>query len=151
MSLRCAWNHQRHSLTLFAFVQAYVAEVICYMCTSDVHSTVTLLFLRVYKSVCWQPVASDLTSFIVLVTFSFRPTICRHIGLPSFLSPPSSQRASVLLQSHLVASHPVRYSSSVAIRSLMYDTHLRATHMTTSSIGGVQIPIYLVSNTTDSL
>ena len=35
--------------------------------------------------------------------------------------------------------------------ALLYDTHLRATHMTTSSIGGVQIPIYLVSSTTDSL
>ena len=34
---------------------------------------------------------------------------------------------------------------------LLYDTHLRATHTTTSSIGGVQIPIYLVSSTTDSL
>ena len=33
----------------------------------------------------------------------------------------------------------------------LYDTHLQATHTTTSSIGGVQIPIYLVSNTTDSL
>ena len=33
----------------------------------------------------------------------------------------------------------------------MYDTHLRATYMTTSSIRGVQIPIYLVSNATDSL
>ena len=37
------------------------------MCTSDVHSTVTLLFLRVYKSVCWQLVASDLASFVVLL------------------------------------------------------------------------------------
>ena len=34
---------------------------------------------------------------------------------------------------------------------LLYDTHLRATHTTTSSIRGVQIPIYLVSSTTDSL
>ena len=45
----------------------------------------------------------------------------------------------------------VRYTSGVVIRSLMYDTHLRATHTTTSSIRGVQIPIYLVSNATDSL
>ena len=57
----------------------------------------------------------------------------------------------LLMRSHLVASCPVRYASSVAIRSPMYDTHLRATHTTTSSIGGVQIPIYLVSNATDSL
>ena len=55
------------------------------------------------------------------------------------------------LRSHLTASCPVRYASGIAIRSLMYDTHLRATHTTTSSIGGVQIPICLVSNTTDSL
>ena len=34
---------------------------------------------------------------MVVVMFSFSPTICRYIGLPSFLSPPSSQRASVLL------------------------------------------------------
>ena len=31
------------------------------------------------------------------------------------------------------------------------DTHLGATHMTTSSIRGVQISIYLVSSATDSL
>ena len=54
-------------------------------------------------------------------------------------------------RSHLVASCLVRYSSGVVIRSLMYDTHLRATHTTTSSIRGVQIPIYLVRDATDSL
>ena len=54
-------------------------------------------------------------------------------------------------RSHLVASCPVRYSSDATIRSLLYDTHLRATHTTTSSIGEVLIPIYLVSNATDSL
>ena len=57
----------------------------------------------------------------------------------------------LLMRSHLAASCPVRYSSGVAIRSLMYDTHLRATLTTTSSIGGVQIPIYLVNSATDSL
>ena len=57
----------------------------------------------------------------------------------------------LLTRSHLVASCPVRYSSGAAIRSAMYDTHLRATHTTTGSIGGVQIPIYLVSDATDSL
>ena len=56
-----------------------------------------------------------------------------------------------LTRSYLVASCLVRYSSDVVIRSLMYDTHLRATHTTTSSIRGVQIPIYLVSDATDSL
>ena len=57
----------------------------------------------------------------------------------------------LLTRYDLVASCLVRYSSGVAIRSLVYDTHLRATHTTTSSIGGVQIPIYLVNDATDSL
>ena len=57
----------------------------------------------------------------------------------------------LLMRSYLATSRPVRYTSSVAIRSTMYDTHLRATHTTTSSIRGVQIPIYLVSDATDSL
>ena len=56
-----------------------------------------------------------------------------------------------LMRSYLATSRPVRYTSSVVIRSTMYDTHLRATHTTTSSIRGVQIPIYLVSDATDSL
>ena len=57
----------------------------------------------------------------------------------------------LLMRSYLATSRPVRYTSSVAIRSTMYDTHLRATHTTTSSIRGVQIPIYLVSSATDSV
>ena len=57
----------------------------------------------------------------------------------------------LLTRFHLTASCPVRYASGIVIRSLMYDIHLRATHTTTSSIGGVQIPIYLVSSATDSL
>ena len=56
-----------------------------------------------------------------------------------------------LTRFHLVASCLVRYISDVGIRSLVYDTYLRATHTTTSSIRGVQIPIYLVSDATDSL
>ena len=56
-----------------------------------------------------------------------------------------------LTRSHLAASCLVRYASGVAMPSPMYDIYLRATHTTTGSIGGVQIPIYLVSNTTDSL
>ena len=56
-----------------------------------------------------------------------------------------------LTRPHLVASCLVQYSSDVVIRSLVYDTYLRATHTTTSSIRGVQIPIYLVSDATDSL
>ena len=57
----------------------------------------------------------------------------------------------LLMRSHLATFRPVRYTSSVAIRSTMYDTHLRATHTPTSSIGGVQISIYLVNDATDSL
>ena len=55
-----AWLIPCHALltSLLSFVTS--------TCTSDVRSTVTL-FLRVYKSVCWQPVASDLTSFVVLL------------------------------------------------------------------------------------
>ena len=56
-----------------------------------------------------------------------------------------------LTRSHLVASCLVRYSSDVVIRSLVYNTYLRATHTTTSSIRGVPIPIYLVNDATDSL
>ena len=56
-----------------------------------------------------------------------------------------------LTRSHLAASSPVRYDLPCTIRSPMYDTHLRATHTTSSSIGEVPIPIYLVSNATDSL
>ena len=37
------------------------------------------------------------------------------------------------------------------LSSPMYNTHLRATDTTTSSIGGAQIHIYLVNGTTDSL
>ena len=59
-------------------------------------------------------------------------------------------RAAVL-QFHLVTTCPVQYRSGIAIQISLYDTHLRATHMTTSSSRGVQIPIYLVISTTDSL
>ena len=51
--------------------------------------------------------AGMISEFVDLhVTFSFRPTICRYIGLPSSLSPPSSHRASVLLRSHLTDAIP---------------------------------------------
>ena len=56
-----AWLVPRHALLIV------LLSSVTSMCTSDVHSTVTLLFLRVYKSVCWQLVASDLTSFVVLL------------------------------------------------------------------------------------
>ena len=58
-----AWLIPHHALLIFLLF--YVTST----CTSDIHSTVALLFLRVYKSVSWLPVASDLTSFIVLLYF----------------------------------------------------------------------------------
>ena len=85
------------------------------------------------------------------VTFSFCPTTRRYIGLPSFPSPPSSHRASVLLRSNLAETIPSCCLLSCTIFIWCHDTHLRATHTTTSSIGGVQIPIYLVSSATDSI
>ena len=56
-----AWLIPRHAL-LISLLSSVMS-----MCTSDIRSTVTLLFLRVYKSVYWQPVALDLTSFVVLL------------------------------------------------------------------------------------
>ena len=88
---------------------------------------------------------------------SSRLTTRRYVGLLlSSLPHPLTRRLYfydliLLIRFHLTASCPVRYASDVAIRSTMYDTHLRATHTTTSSIRGVQIPIYLVSDATDSL
>ena len=56
-----AWLVPRHAL-LISLLSSVMST-----CTSDIRSTVTLLFLRVYKSVYWQPVALDLTSFVVLL------------------------------------------------------------------------------------
>ena len=81
----------------------------------------------------------------------FCPTIRRYVGLPSSSSPPSSHRASVLLRSNLAETIPSCCLLSCTIFIWCHDTHLRATHTTTSSIRGVQIPIYLVSDATDSL
>ena len=76
------------------------------------------------------------------------------------LSPILSQRAYVLLQFDLTDMIPSCcltpctisiWHCETILLSLLYNTHLGATHTTTSSIGGVQIPIYLVSSTTDSL
>ena len=80
-------------------------------------------------------------------------------ALVSFLPHPSP-RANVLLQSDLVDMISSCYLMPCTISiwccdmilpELLYDMHLRATHTTTSSIRGVQIPIYLVSNAMDSL
>ena len=107
--------------------------------------------LKIKKIVGDRP--SFFASLLGIVLRFFLPALLYADTSDCFLSslPPSSHRASVLLRSHLATSRPVRYTSSVAIRSTMYDTHLRATHTTTSSIRGVQIPIYLVSDATDSL
>ena len=76
------------------------------------------------------------------------------------LSPILSQRACVLLQFNLtvtISSYHLMpcticiWCCDTILPIPMYDTHLRATHTTTSSTRGVQIPIYLVSSTTDSL
>ena len=94
---------------------------------------------------------------LTVTILSSCPTIRRYVGLlHSFLPHPLIgllyfYDLILLKRFHLATSRPVRYISGVAIRSTMYDTHLRATHTTTSSIGGVQIPIYLVNDATDSL
>ena len=96
----------------------------------------------------------------MLCFLSLRPTTHRYIGLSSFFSPPSFPQAPVLLRFNLadtISSYclmPCTISiwyCDIILPILLYDTHLRATHTTTGSIGGVQIPIYLVSSTTDSL
>ena len=69
-------------------------------------------------------------------------------------------RAYVLLQFNLVdtisSCHLAPCTISIwccdmTLFNPMYNMHLRATDMTTGSIGGVQIHIYLVNGTTDSL
>ena len=79
--------------------------------------------------------------------------------LPSFLPHPLP-RAYVLLQfdlmdtissCRLVPCMISIWCCDMILLSPMYNIHLRATDMTTSSIGGDQIHIYLVSGTTDSL
>ena len=59
--------------------------------------------------------------------------------------------ADTILSSCLMPCTISIWCCDMILPALLYDIHLRATHMTTSSIGGVQIPIYLVSSTTDSL
>ena len=77
----------------------------------------------------------------------------------SFLPHPLT-RAYVLLRSNLADMIPSYclmtctisiWCCNMILLILLYNTHLGATHTSTSSIGGVQIPIYLVSSTTDSL
>ena len=78
----------------------------------------------------------------------------------SSLSPLSYHRACVLLQFDLtvvISSYRLVlctisiWCCDTILPHPVYDIHLRATDMTTSSIGGVQIHIYLVNRTTDSL
>ena len=75
----------------------------------------------------------------------FRPTTRRYVGLLSFLYPPSLHTGFCTFTILSLQRDPIW------LPPVLYDTHLRATHTTTSSISGVQIPIYLVSNATDSL
>ena len=79
---------------------------------------------------------------------------------PFPLLPHPHIRACVLLQFNLTATilsyclMPCTISiwcCDTILSIPMYDTYLRATYTTTSSIRGVSIPIYLVSSTTDSL
>ena len=74
--------------------------------------------------------------------------------------PPPSIGLLYLLQFNLASTIPSYCLASCMISIwccdmispiLMYNTHLRATDTTTSSIGGAQILIYLVNSTTDSL
>ena len=79
----------------------------------------------------------------------------RHIGLHRFPIFLSFHRSPCTIRSGLAAR--VRYDLarfSRTIRSgdvLVYDINLRATHTTIPSTRGVQIPIDLVSSTTDSI
>ena len=96
------------------------------------------------------------------VTFFLSFTLLHTDTLDCLLSslPHPLLRASVLLWSDLtdmIPSHHLMpcmisiWQRNMILPALLYDTHLGATHTTTSSIGGVQIPIYLVSSTTESL
>ena len=71
-----------------------------------------------------------------LVPFSFRPL---HRSPCTIRSDDS-----------LVAFY-VRYDLTASLGSFLYDINLRATHTTILSTRGVQIPISLVSSTTDSI
>ena len=96
-----------------------------------------------------------------LLHFSFSlPYYMQTCWTAPFLYPPSSHRDNVLLQFDLTATISSCHLTSCMISIWccntilsipMYNIHLRATHTTTSSSRGVQIPIYLVSSTTDSL
>ena len=101
----------------------------------------------------WPP--EMLHSFFLFALLHTDMSDCLLSSLPHPLP-----RAPVLLQFNLADSIPSYYPMPCTISiwhcdmilpALLYNTHLRATHTTTSSIGGVQIPIYLVSSTTDSL
>lgn len=59
--------------------------------------------------------------------------------------------ASVIPSCHLMACMISIWCCDMISSILLYDIHLSATHMTTSSIKGVQIPISLVNSATNSL
>ena len=102
-----------------------------------------------------QEVTRPVMFFFLLALLHADMSDCLLSPLPHPLT-----RAHVLLQFNLADTIPSCHLTSCTISiwrrdmilpSPLYDTHLRATHTTTSSIGGVQIPIYLVSSTMDSL
>ena len=73
----------------------------------------------------------------------------RYIGLPRFLFSSSLHRSPCTIQSGSISSS---ISCMIWSRgSLLYDINLGATHTTILSTRGVEIPIYLVSSTTDSI
>ena len=97
---------------------------------------------------------------VLRFSFSFCPTTRRYVRLPLSFLPHPHIMACVLLWFDLTAMilsyclMPCTISiwcCDMILSTPMYDTHLRATYMTISSVRGVQIPIYLVSSTTDSL
>ena len=79
------------------------------------------------------------------VFLSLCPTTHGYIGLPSFPSPILSQGPVYLYDLILLprAMYDIYLSLWFDLAVPMYDTHLGATHMTTHSIRGVQIPICL--------
>ena len=118
-----------HWLCLFLKL-CFFFPLFVYLCIA----VMFLLFLPYYMQICW--------------TASFPLFSLPFIGLL------------YLLQFNLTFTIPTYCLVSCTISiwccnmispALIYDTHLRATDMTTNSIGGAQILIYLVNSTTDSL
>ena len=89
-----------------------------------------------------------------LLQFSFPSSYYTQIHqTASFLSSCPLTRACILYDLILLphALYDIYLMLQFDLAIPMYDTHLRATHTTTSSTRGVQISIYLVSSIMDSL